>query len=111
MITLLRKQVKLFRACIFPKYQLSLSVYQEEAEKSGRNKKVVWFISLVYCFSIAGIGVGLIVLFFKELTIPTLVMSLLFIVYGYRLDGYLMIRERKSICRNDRRADHWAASD
>ena len=54
---------------------------------------------------------GLIVLFFKELTIPTLVMSLLFIVYGYRLDGYLMIRERKSICRNDRRADHWAASD
>lgn len=74
-------------------------------------KKIVWFISLGYCFSIAGIGVDLIVLFFKELTIPTLVMSLLFIVYGYRLDGYLMIRERKSICRNDRRADHWAASD
>ena len=43
MITLLRKQVKLFRACIFPKYQLSLSVYQEEAEKSGRNKKVVMY--------------------------------------------------------------------
>ena len=74
-------------------------------------KKIVWFISLGYCFSIAGIGVVLIVLFFKELTIPTLVMSLLFIVYGYRLDGYLMSRKRKSICRNDRRADHWAASD
>ena len=40
-------------------------------------KKIVWFISLGYCFSIAGIGVDLIVLFFKELTIPTLVMSLL----------------------------------
>lgn len=59
-------------------------------------KKFVWFISLGYGFSIAGIGVGLIALFFKELTIPTLVMSLLFIVYGCRLGGYLMIRERKS---------------
>mgnify|MGYP003242535763 CR=1 FL=1 len=46
MITLLRKQkskVKLFRACISPKYQLSLSVYQEEAQKHGRNKKVIMY--------------------------------------------------------------------
>ena len=59
-------------------------------------KKFVWFISLGYGFSIAGIGAGLIVLFWRELTIPTLVMALLFIVYGCRLGGYLLIREQKS---------------
>ena len=36
-------KVKLFRACISPKYQLSLSVYQEEAQKNGRNKKVIMY--------------------------------------------------------------------
>lgn len=59
-------------------------------------KKFVWFISLGYGFSIAGIGVTILIMFAKELTPLTLIMSILFIVYGCRLGGYLMIREMKS---------------
>ncbi|MDD6465602.1 MAG: DUF1295 domain-containing protein [Coprococcus sp.] len=59
-------------------------------------KKFVWFISLGYGFSIAGIGVALLIMFYKELTPVTVILSVLLIVYGCRLGGYLMIRERKS---------------
>lgn len=59
-------------------------------------KKFVWFISLGYGFSIAGIGVALLVMFHKELTPVTVILSILLIVYGCRLGGYLMIRERRS---------------
>ena len=56
-------------------------------------KKFVWFISLGYGFSIAGIGVSLLILFTDALSPVTIVMSLLFILYGFRLSGYLLIRE------------------
>lgn len=59
-------------------------------------KKFVWFISLGYGFSIAGIGVALFVLFRENLTPVTVVLSLLLIVYGCRLGGYLLIREHRS---------------
>ncbi len=59
-------------------------------------KKFVWFISLGYGFSIAGIGVALFVLFRESLTPVTVVLSLLLIVYGCRLGGYLLVRERRS---------------
>lgn len=59
-------------------------------------KKFVWFISLGYGFSIAGIGVAMLILFHDNLTPVTVILSLLCIVYGCRLGGYLMIRERKS---------------
>ena len=59
-------------------------------------KKFVWFISLGYGFSIAGAGIALIVMFSKNLTPITLIMSILFIIYGCRLGFYLLIRERKS---------------
>lgn len=59
-------------------------------------KKFVWFISLGYGFSIAGIGILLPILFFESLTPVTLILSLLLVVYGCRLGGYLLIRERKS---------------
>lgn len=59
-------------------------------------KRFVWFISLGYGFSIAGIGVALLVMFARSLTPVTGVMSVLFIIYGCRLGGYLLIRERKS---------------
>lgn len=59
-------------------------------------KKFVWFISIGYGFSIAGIGVALIVMFSKTLTISTAIMSVMLIVYGFRLGGYLLIREMKS---------------
>lgn len=58
--------------------------------------KYVWFISLGYGFSIATFGIALLVMFKDNLTIGTIVMSLLFIVYGCRLGGYLLLRELKS---------------
>lgn len=59
-------------------------------------KKFVWFISLGYGFSIAGIGAALFILFRENLTPVTVILSLLLIVYGCRLGGYLLIRERHS---------------
>ena len=59
-------------------------------------KKFVWFISLGYGFSIAGIGAALLILFRGSLTPVTIVLSILLIVYGCRLGGYLLVRERRS---------------
>lgn len=59
-------------------------------------KKFVWFISLGYGFSIAGIGVALLVMFCKDLTVVTAIMSVMLVIYGCRLGGYLLIREKKS---------------
>lgn len=59
-------------------------------------KKFVWFISLGYGFSIAGIGVALLIMFAKNLTPVTAIMAVMLIIYGCRLGGYLLIREKKS---------------
>lgn len=59
-------------------------------------KKFVWFISLGYGFSIAGIGIVLLALFSKELTVVTVIMAIMLIIYGCRLGGYLLVREMKS---------------
>ena len=59
-------------------------------------KKFVWFISLGYGFSMAGIGAALLVLFHKSLTPVTVLLSILLIVYGCRLGFYLMLREIRS---------------
>ncbi len=59
-------------------------------------KKFVWFISLGYGFSIAGLGITMPLLFVKQLTPVTMILSILCIIYGCRLGGYLFIRERKS---------------
>ena len=54
-------------------------------------KKFVWFISLGYGFSIACIGVGLLILFHASLTPVTTSLCILLILYGCRLGGYLII--------------------
>lgn len=59
-------------------------------------KKFVWFISLGYGFSVAGLGLALFVMFSHRMSPVPAVMSVLFIVYGCRLGGYLLIREMKS---------------
>ena len=59
-------------------------------------KKFVWFISLGYGFAIAGIGMAILVLFWGSLTPVTIVLSILLVIYGCRLGGYLMIREKRS---------------
>ncbi|MBQ2776167.1 MAG: DUF1295 domain-containing protein [Peptococcaceae bacterium] len=55
--------------------------------------KFIYFISLGYGFSIAVIGVALIVLFHDVMSPILFIMCVLFIVYGCRLGGYLAMRE------------------
>lgn len=59
-------------------------------------KNFIWFISLGYGFSVAAIGVAIMVLFWHQLTPATVIMCCLFIVYGCRLGLYLLVREVKS---------------
>lgn len=58
--------------------------------------KYVYFISLGYGFSIAGLGALMMILFRETLSIGTVIACILFIIYGIRLGGYLLIRELKS---------------
>ncbi len=58
--------------------------------------KYVYFISLGYGFSVFAIGVAMLIMYRTTLSPATVVASILFIVYGLRLGGYLLIRELKS---------------
>ena len=59
-------------------------------------KKFVWFISLGYGFSVAGLGLAMLVMFRDNLTPVTTALTIMCVVYGCRLGGDLMIREQKS---------------
>lgn len=59
-------------------------------------KKYVYFISLGYGFSIAAMGVVLAFVFNANLTAVTVLACIMFVVYGFRLSGYLLLREIKS---------------
>ena len=58
--------------------------------------KYVYFISLGYGFSIAVMGAALFVMYMDIQNAATLAMCILFLIYGCRLGGYLLIREIKS---------------
>ena len=58
--------------------------------------KYVYFISLGYGFSIAAMGVALFVMYRDVIGMGTFSMCILFLIYGCRLGGYLLIRELKS---------------
>ena len=59
-------------------------------------QKFVWFISLGYGFSIAGIGAAMLVLFSRQFTPVTVILCILCMIYGCRLGGYLLVREKRS---------------
>lgn len=59
-------------------------------------KKYVWFISIGYGFSVAAIGVGLLIAGGAGLTAGEVCAGALFIIYGCRLGGYLAYREIRS---------------
>ena len=65
-------------------------------------KKYVWFISIGYGFSVAAIGAGLLILGGVGLTAGTICASILFILYGLRLGGYLAYRELRSASYNNK---------
>lgn len=62
--------------------------------------KFVWFISLGYGFSVAAIGVALLVMYGAGANPVSIVQAVLFVVYGLRLGGYLLARERRSAAYN-----------
>ena len=63
-------------------------------------KNYVWFISLGYGFSIAAEGLAMFVLYGQGLSLGTILLALLFVIYGCRLGGYLAYRELKSTSYN-----------
>ena len=65
-------------------------------------KKYVWFISIGYGFAVAAIGVALLIVGREQLTAGTACASVLFIVYGLRLGGYLAFRELRSTSYNSK---------
>ncbi len=58
--------------------------------------KYIWFISIGYGFSIAGIGLALILIYRGYADAGLITACALFILYGVRLGGYLAYREMKS---------------
>ena len=58
--------------------------------------KFVYFLSVGYGFAVCGCGLAIFLLFHNELTIWTMLMCLLFVIYGIRLGGFLLLREIKS---------------
>ena len=58
--------------------------------------KFIYFISIGYGFSVAIMGVAMLVLFYERLSLITILMCILFIIYGCRLGGYLLLREVKN---------------
>lgn len=58
-------------------------------------KEFVWFMSVGYGFAVMCIGIFHLIfgLINSSLTIATAIISILFIIYGYRLGGYILKRE------------------
>ena len=62
--------------------------------------KYIYFISIGYGFSIAGMGMLLLAMFIPQLTPGTIACCVLMVLYGIRLGGFLLFRERKSATYN-----------
>ena len=58
-------------------------------------KHYIWFFSIGYGLSIAALGVLLMAMFAKNLTLGTALCCLVLLIYGLRLGGYLAYREIK----------------
>ena len=58
--------------------------------------KYVYFISIGYGLSISGQGIVMLFMFRENLTPAVIIACLILILYGFRLSGYLLIREIRS---------------
>ncbi len=63
-------------------------------------KKYIWFISIGYGFSISIVGIMLLILFRNNLELGYIIGSIILILYGFRLGGFLLFREIKSSSYN-----------
>ena len=74
-------------------------------------KKYVWFISIGYGFSVAAIGVALLIVGRGQLTAGTACACALLIAYGLRLGGYLTYRELRSSSYNSKMKNEIKSGD
>ena len=65
-------------------------------------KKYVWFISLGYGFSISIVGIMNFILFNGNIDPALIISSIILILYGLRLGGFLALRELKSNSYNNK---------
>ena len=56
----------------------------------------IYFFSVGYGLAIAGIGVALLIGFNVRLQLPEIIICCLFVIYGLRLGGYLLIRDSRN---------------
>ena len=59
-------------------------------------KKFVWFISIGYGFSITGLGITMLWMFRNQLTLVTVILSVLCIIWGKT--WWISVGERKKEC-------------
>jgi len=74
-------------------------------------KKYVWFISIGYGFSVAAIGVALLIAGREQLTVGTACACALLVAYGLRLGGYLAFRELRSSSYNSKMKNEIKSGD
>lgn len=73
-------------------------------------KRFLWFITVGYGFSVVCCGIAIAVIFSVEgvLNVTSLIACILFVIYGFRLGGFLLLREirnpayRKALSMDDR---------
>lgn len=58
--------------------------------------KFVYFLSVGYGFAIAGSGAAMLIIYGLDMNMPLFLLCLLFIIYGVRLSGFLIVREIKN---------------
>ena len=56
----------------------------------------IYFFSIGYGFSIAALAITLTVLFRDALSVPTVLMCIVMVIFGCRLGLYLLTREKRS---------------
>ena len=56
----------------------------------------IYFFSIGYGLSISALAVAIAAMYYDVLTLPVIILCCVFFVYGIRLAGYLLLRERRS---------------
>ena len=59
-------------------------------------KFFIYFFSLGYGFSISALAITMFIIFYPVVTVPAALLCAVLLVFGFRLGGYLFIRERKA---------------
>jgi len=59
-------------------------------------KYFIYFFSLGYGYGVAALAIAILIMFYPAISIPTVALCALFMIFGIRLGTYLLVRERKA---------------